>query len=49
LPNGGELVTLQDARTYITNFPKAEHGVPAWQAAMEALVLVAEKKGPKMI
>jgi hypothetical protein len=36
LPRGGQLVTLQDAGTYITKLPKAEHEAPEWLAAMEA-------------
>jgi hypothetical protein len=48
LPRGRRLVTLQDAGTYITKLPKAEHGAPEWQAAMEALILVAETDGPTM-
>jgi hypothetical protein len=48
LPNGRQLVTLQDAGTYITKLPKAEHEAPAWQAAMEALMLVATLGGPTM-
>jgi hypothetical protein len=35
LPRGRQLVTLQDAGTYITKLPKAEHDVHEWQAAME--------------
>ena len=31
LPDGGELVTLKDAGTYITKLPKAEHEAPEWQ------------------
>ena len=41
LPRGRQLVTLQDAGNYITKLPKAEHEAPEWQAAMEALILVA--------
>ncbi len=41
LPRGRQLVTLQDAGTYITKLPKAEHEAAEWQAAMEALILVA--------
>jgi hypothetical protein len=41
LPKGRQLVTLKDAGTYITKLPKAEHTAPEWQAAMEALILVA--------
>ena len=29
--------------------PKAEHDAPEWQAAMEALILVAESGGPTML
>jgi hypothetical protein len=49
LPRGRELVTLEDAGKYITKLPKAEHEVPEWQAAMQALILVAEKGGPTML
>jgi hypothetical protein len=36
------------AADYITKLPKAEHDAPEWQAAMEALILVAETGGPTM-
>jgi hypothetical protein len=49
LPDGHRLVTLQDAGTYITKLPKAEHEAPEWQAATECLILVAEKNGPTMM
>ena len=48
LPKGKPLVTLRDAATYITKLPKAEHDAAEWQAAMEALLLVAESGGPTM-
>jgi hypothetical protein len=48
LPHGRQLVTLQDAGTHITRLPKAEHTTPEWQAAMEALILVATSGGPTM-
>jgi hypothetical protein len=48
LPKGRQLVTLKDAGTYITKLPKAEHTAPEWQAAMEALILVATLGGPTM-
>ena len=35
--------------TYITKPPKAEHEAAEWQAAMECLILVAEKNGPTMM
>jgi hypothetical protein len=45
LPRGRQLVTLEDAGNYITKLPKAEHEVPEWQAATQALMLVA-RGGP---
>src|SRR3982074_1812729 len=45
---GRQLVTLKDAGTYITKLPKAEHTAAEWQAAMEALILVATLGGPTM-
>src|ERR1700730_10348318 len=42
------LATLRDARLYITKLPKAEHDAAEWQAALEALLLVAEHSGPAM-
>jgi hypothetical protein len=49
LPKGKPLVTLRDAASYITKLPKAEHDAKEWQAAMEALLLVAEHDGPTML
>jgi hypothetical protein len=49
LSNGRQLEKLQDAGTYITKLPKAEHNMPEWQAAMAALILVAESNGPTMM
>jgi hypothetical protein len=40
---------LKDAASYIMKLPKAEHSAPEWQAAMEALILVAENDGPTML
>jgi cob(I)alamin adenosyltransferase len=48
LPNRKPLVTLRDAALYITKLPKAEHDADEWQAAMEALILVAELGGSTM-
>jgi hypothetical protein len=48
LPRGRQLVTLQDAGTYITKLPKSEQKLAEWQAAAEALILVAEHNGPTM-
>jgi hypothetical protein len=48
LPRGRQLVTLEDVGNYITRLPKAEHETAKWQAAMEALILVATSGGPMM-
>jgi hypothetical protein len=48
LLKGRQLVTLKDAGTYITKLPKAEHEAAEWEAAMEALILVATLGGPTM-
>jgi hypothetical protein len=45
---GKNLITLRDAAEYITELPKAEHDADEWQAAMQALLLVAEHDGPTM-
>src|SRR6476620_2053565 len=49
LPRGRQLVTLEDAGNYITKLAKAEHEAQKWQAAMEALILVAEHNGATMM
>ena len=49
LPDGRELVTLRDAGDYITSLPKAEQNLDAWQAAVEALLLIVELNGPTMM
>jgi hypothetical protein len=43
------LVTLRDAAEYITKLPHAEHDAEEWQAAMQALLLVAEHDGPRCL
>jgi hypothetical protein len=48
LPGRRQLVILQDAADYIMKLPKAEQAAPEWQAATEALILVAELGGPTM-
>jgi hypothetical protein len=48
LSNGKKLITLRDAAQYIMKLPTAEHDAEQWQAAMEALLLVAEHDGPTM-
>jgi hypothetical protein len=47
-PNGRKLITLEDAGNYITKLPKVEHTAPEWQAAVQALMLVATLGGPTM-
>ena len=48
LPEGEKLRTLRDAATYVTGLPKKESAQPEWQAAIEALILVADRGGPTM-
>jgi hypothetical protein len=40
--------SLRDAADYITALPDEEAAVPEWQAAIEALMLVADLGGPTM-
>jgi hypothetical protein len=44
LPDGKTLRTLEDARQYIITLPKSEHETTAWQVAIEALLVAAEKR-----
>ena len=46
LPGRKPLVTLRDAAQFIIKLPKAERDADEWQAALQALVLVAEQDGP---
>lgn len=48
LPGRGPLRTLREAGEYIAGQPKAQQQLPRWQAAAEALMLVAERGGPTM-
>lgn len=48
LHDGRALVTFHDAATYITALPKKEAAEPEWQAAIAALMLVVELRGPTM-
>ena len=48
LPRGRQLVTLKDAANYIQKLPKAEQDLAEWQAAVEALIMAAERRGPVM-
>jgi hypothetical protein len=49
LSDGRKLVSLRDAATYATKFPKKEADTAEWQAAIEALMLVATRGGPTML
>jgi len=49
LPDGLTFRTLRDAATYILKLPRADQVTREWQAAMEALMLVAEHDGPTML
>jgi hypothetical protein len=48
LPGGRVLVSLRDAANHITKLPRPEAESPEWQAAIEALILVADLNGPTM-
>jgi hypothetical protein len=48
LPGGDQLFTLLDAGNYITSLPKAEQQLDEWHAAVEALMMAAEGRGPLM-
>jgi hypothetical protein len=47
-PKGKPLLTLKDAADYIMKLQETEQQHPAWQTAIEALILVAETDGPTM-
>jgi hypothetical protein len=42
------LKTLRDAANYIRRLPAAEQQLPVWQAAVEALIMAAEGRGPML-
>jgi hypothetical protein len=46
LPGGRRLVTLKDAADHIMRLSKAEQNLQQWQAVVEALIMVAERRGP---
>src|SRR6267142_1867288 len=45
---GPKTAGFRDAALFITKLPKAERDTEEWQAAMKALLLVAEHDGPPM-
>jgi hypothetical protein len=42
LPNGRELVTLEDAGRYVDALPRRVHEREEWQTVMEVLLLAVE-------
>ena len=44
--NGRKLVALLDAGEYIAALPRKEAQSELWQAAVEALMMAAENRGP---
>jgi len=48
-PFDDPVLTLRDAGDYIASLPKPEQNLDAWQAAVEALLLVVELNGPTMM
>jgi hypothetical protein len=46
LPNGRQLVTLLDAGNYVAGLRRKEAQHDHWQAAIEALLLAAQDRGP---
>jgi hypothetical protein len=42
------LRTLRDAAGHITRLPKSEQAKPHWQAAIEAVIMAAEDRGPML-
>ena len=46
LPDGRLLRTLREAAEYVAALPAREHDRPHWQAAVEVLILEAERGEP---
>jgi hypothetical protein len=46
LPNGREMLTLLDGGNYIASLPRKEAEGDHWQAAIEALIMAAQDRGP---
>ena len=46
LPNGREMLTLLDAGNYIASLPRKEAEGDHWQAAIDALIMAAQDRGP---
>jgi hypothetical protein len=48
LPDGRTLSTLRDAASYLMALPGKTRQSDEWQAAIEALLMAAENRGPLM-
>ena len=48
LPDGRTLSTLRDAASYLLALPGKTRQSDEWQAAIEALLMAAENRGPLM-
>jgi len=48
LPRGRQLVTLRDAAAFTMTLPKAELNLREWQAAIKALIIAADGRGPML-
>jgi hypothetical protein len=48
VPRGKPLITLKDAANYILKLPNSKQLSPEWQAAVEAVIMAAEDRGPLM-
>jgi hypothetical protein len=46
LPDGRTLITLRDAADYMLELSQAQHDMPHWQTAGEAVIMAAEGQGP---
>lgn len=48
-PDGAPIVTLSDARAYLLALPKSRHHEPVVATAIEAVLMVAEGRGPMLL
>lgn len=46
VPGQKPLRTLREAADHIMKLPKAQQKLPHWQAAVEAIIMAAEGRGP---
>lgn len=48
-PGGQPIVTLSDARAYLLALPESRHNEPIIATAIEAVLMVAEGRGPMLL